>query len=294
MKINDVHIRRWEATLLKDSYNDLLSFPSLKLQNKNEWAEEDGSEYDLENPKLNAQDVILKFHLPEIHYEEFMMVFKGNTYSDFHFERIGKTFRLRYVSMPKIECFRGIISVEVKMSNDNPFSEYIYTSPTLTTDNSNAYLDGKNLSKYGIRLGYVSKEEILGKGELKLPLHVQNNLINGMKVVERPLFLKEKVAKLKCNIHQKIEDFFKGYYAFFYDLIQPKERLFTFEGTTYKCIYKESKVTSMLLYNQNIWVEFELSLILWNGIKTFDTTFDSTFESAENKISDYTFNYSFD
>ncbi|GIM52017.1 hypothetical protein CAPN004_10470 [Capnocytophaga cynodegmi] len=267
---------------MKDSYNDLLSFPSLKLQNKNEWAEEDGSEYDLENPKLNTQDVILKFHLPEIHYEEFMMVIKESTYANFYFERIGKTFRLRYVSMPKIECFRGIISVEVKMSNDNPFSGYIYTSPILTTDNSNAYLDGKNFSEYGIRLCYGSKEEILGKGELKLPLQVQNNLINGVKVAERPLFLKEKVAKLKCNVHQRLDDFFKGYNAFFYDLIQPKERLFSFEGVTYKCVYKESKITGMLLYANSIWVDFDLSLTLWRddkiNTKIFDTTFDFTFE----------------
>lgn len=280
--------------LLEDSYNDLLSFPSLKLQNKNEWAEEDGSEYDLEVPKLNTQDVILKFYIPEIHYEDFIKVFKGNTYCDFHFEKINKTFRLRYVSMPKVEYFQGVVFADLKMSNDNPFSGYSYSAPALTTNNSNAYLDGKNFSEYGIRLCYGSKEEILGKGELKLPLHVQNNLINGMKVAERPLFLKEKVAKLKCNIHQRLDDFFAGYNAFFYDLIKPRERLFTFEGTTYKCVYKESKITDMLLDEHSIWVDFDLHLILWEGVKTFDTTFDATFEIGDNKIFDHTFNYSFD
>lgn len=247
--------------MLKGSLTDVLSFPAIKDLKKNEWAEEDGSEYDLSNIVLNSKDITLSFCVSEDNYTNFINLLKQNTYNDFLFETINTSFRYRLASVTRTSYIDKSVFLDIKFSEDNPFHGYTYEVPTLTTTNSNTLLDKKNISIYGVRLLQGSKQEIISKSEIKTPLIIQNQLINGDKVGNVPLFFKEKTVRLKCNIHQKLNDFFKGYNAFFYDLIRPNERTLTYEGINYKFVYKNSKVTGILIDEHSIWVDFDLELI---------------------------------
>ena len=262
MKINNIHISQWNATLLTDSFGELLSFPALKLPYKNDWAEENGTEYDLETPVWDTSEVVLKCYVPAGSYEAFTEALKGNVHNDYTFEKLQKTYRLRLSSITIEKYLAEGIFMNVKLVNDSPFSGYTYTMPQLSTYDTGALLDGKKIANYGVRLLQGSQEKILSKGEIKAPLQLQNNAMKSVKVAESsPMVYKEKVVKLKCNIHQPIADFFAGYEAFFYDLTRSGEHSLTYEGTPYKCVYKDSKVTATLIDERGAWVDFDLDLI---------------------------------
>lgn len=261
MKVNNSHISHWKAILLEDSLKEALSFPALKVPLKNEWAEEDGAEYDLSAPKLNPQEITLKFLVSEAHYVDFVNVFKRNAYNNFLFESLGKTYRLRLINILKTQYVNGNFFLDLKFSNDNPFHGYTYSVPNLKAIDTNALLDGRKLSKYGVILLEGCKQEILAKGEIKKPLEIQNSLLNGAIVAEKQQFFKEKTAKLHCCIIQdSLSNLLSGYEAFFYDLIRPNERIFTYENIHRKCIYKDSRVTYLSFEKKSYWIDFELQL----------------------------------
>lgn len=262
MKINDIHISQWNATLLTDSFGELLSFPALKLPYKNDWAEENGTEYDLEAPVWGTSEVVLKFYVPAGHYGTFTEVMSRKVHNDYTFETLQKTYSLRLSSITIDKALADGIFFNVKLVNDRPFYGYTYVMPQLSTNDTGTLLDGKNIASYGVRLLQGSREKILSKGEIKAPLQLQNNAMKGVKVdADAPMVYKEKVVKLKCNIHQPIADFFAGYEAFFYDLTRSGEHSLTYEGTPYTCIYKDSKVTATLIDERSAWVDFDLDLI---------------------------------
>lgn len=262
MKINTIPISQWGAALLTDSFNELLSYPALKLPYKNDWAEENGTEYDLETPVWDTSEVVLKCYVPAGSYEAFTEALKGNVHNDYTFEKLQKTYRLRLSSITIDKALADGIFLSVKLVNDRPFYGYTYVMPQLSTHDTGALLDGKNIASYGVRLLQDSREKILNKGEIKAPLQLQNNAMKGVKVAENaPMVYKEKVVKLKCNIHQTIANFFTGYEAFFYDLTRAGEHTLTYDNIPYQCVYKDSKVTATLIDERSAWVDFDLDLI---------------------------------
>ena len=50
-------------SVIKGSYNNLVAFPPMKEPDKNDWPEEDGQEFDLSNPVLDAGDVNIELEL---------------------------------------------------------------------------------------------------------------------------------------------------------------------------------------------------------------------------------------
>ena len=60
MKINGTDIQTLHAKLVEGSLASLLSYPALKSLNKNDWAEESGTEYDLSAPQLSAKEITLQ------------------------------------------------------------------------------------------------------------------------------------------------------------------------------------------------------------------------------------------
>ena len=262
MKINNIDIQTLNAQLIEGSLASLLSYPALKTPNKNDWAEESGTEYDLATQKLSAKEITLQLLLPESKYSQLVTLLSASVYADYTFKQIQRTYKLRLVGLNKVQNNGNYIVADIRLSDDSPLQGYTYQAPLLTAYNVETYIDSKNLSQYGITLLEGSQQEIIAAGNAKVPFTAQNSTMSGLIAASTPVHFQERVATLKCFMRLPIVDFLKGYYAFLSDLVQPNARTLKYNEKEYTCIYKDSKITELYIDNSLIWSKFDLQLTI--------------------------------
>ena len=262
MKINNIDIQTLHAKLVEGSLSSLLSYPALKSLNKNEWAEESGTEYDLSAPQLSAKEITLQLLLPESQYPNLVTLLSAHAYANYTFDFINLTYRLRLVGLNKIQVVGGYVTADIRLSDDLPLQGYTYQAPTLTAYNVEAYIDSKNLTQYGITLLEGTQQELITAGNAKTPYTAQNSTMSGLIAADVPIYFQERTATLKCFMYLPITDFTKGYFALLYDLVRPGERILNYQGKSYKCIYKDGKITELYIDDPLIWIKFDLQLTI--------------------------------
>lgn len=262
MKINNIDIQTLHAKLVEGSLASLLSYPALKSLNKNDWAEESSSEYDLSAPQLSAKEITLQLLLPESLYPNLVTLLSVRAYANYTFDFINLTYRLRLIGLSKTQVSGGYVTAEIRLSDDLPLQGYTYQSPTLTAHNVEAYIDSKNLTLYGITLLKGTQQELITAGNAKTPYTAQNSTMSGLIAADVPIYFQERTATLKCFMYLPITDFIKGYFALLYDLVRPGERTLSYQGKSYKCIYKDGKITELYIDDPLIWVKFDLQLTI--------------------------------
>lgn len=262
MKINGTDIQTLHAKLVEGSLASLLSYPALKSLNKNEWAEESSSEYDLSAPQLSAKEITIQLLLPESLYPNLVTLLSVRAYANYTFDFINLTYRLRLVGLSKTQVSGGYVTADIRLSDDLPLQGYTYQAPTLITHNVEAYIDSKNLTQYGITLLEGTQQELITAGNAKTPYTAQNSTMSGLIAADVPIYFQERTATLKCFMYLPISDFLKGYFALLYDLVRPDERTLSYQGKSYKCIYKDGKITELYIDDPLIWVKFDLQLTI--------------------------------
>lgn len=265
MKINNTDIQTLHAKLVEGSLASLLSYPALKSLNKNDWAEESGSEYDLSDPQLSAKEITIQLLLPESLYPNLVTFLSVRAYADYTFDFINLTYRLRLVGLSKAQVSGGYVTADIRLSDDFPLRGYTYQTPNLgeyIRVIQNIYIDNVPLSKYGVAILEGTDQEIIAAGNAKVPYTAQNSTMQGLIADNGAVFFQEHTANLKCFMYQPISDFIKGYFALLYDLIRPEERTLSYQGKSYKCIYKDGKITELYIDDPLIWVKFDLQLTI--------------------------------
>jgi hypothetical protein bacD2_24065 len=262
MKINNTDIQTLNAKLVEGSIASLLSYPALKVPNKNDWAEESGTEYDLASPQLSAKELTLQLLLPESKYSQLVTILTANAYADYTFKQLQRTYKLRLVGLNKVQTNGNYIVADIRLSDDNPLQNYTYQAPTLTAHNVETYIDGKNLTQYGITLLEGTQQEIITAGNAKTYFTAQNSTMSGLVSVNAPVTIQERTATLKCFMYLSITDFLKGYYALLYDLVRPNARTLKYDNKEYPCIYKDGKITELYIDTHLIWCKFDLQLTI--------------------------------
>lgn len=262
MKINNIDIQTLHAKLVEGSLASLLSYPALKSLNKNDWAEESSSEYDLSAPQLSAKEITLQLLLPESLYPNLVTLLSVRAYANYTFDFINLTYRLRLIGLSKTQVSGGYVTADIRLSDDLPLQGYTYQAPTLTTHNVEAYIDSKNLTQYGITLLEGTQQELITAGNAKTPYTAQNSTMSGLIAADVPIYFQERTATLKCFMYLPITNFTKGYFALLYDLVRPGERTLNYQGKSYKCIYKDGKITELYIDDPLIWVKFDLQLTI--------------------------------
>lgn len=263
MKINNIDIQaNYHTHLLDSNYKDLLCFPPLKKLNSNEWAEYYGKEYDSDDPQLDTLSFSLSFISKSNQYDAFISFLSAQTYNDFHFEELNKSFRLRFVGVRKAKKEQGYIIYEATFANDNPLQGYTYTAPNDTLPPSGFTIDTIDLSKYGIYLLEENESNLLKSYEVKEHLTTNSSTISGVQYAEYPNMFKERTLELLCYMKQPTDRFWKLYEALLYNLSQRGERIFNAFGSTFKAIYQKANVKEVLLTNDTLRVEFTISLVV--------------------------------
>lgn len=263
MKIDNIDIKEFGAYLVDNGYLDLLSYPPLKNVEYNDWAEYDGIDPDLSDPKVNAKEIDMNFCFRgDKDVDGFIeLLTNGNKYHTFSFDSIGRDYNLRLTGASTNETGK-IDFITFNFVEDNPIREYTYTPPTSSLFSTQQYrLDDTYLEDYGVKCLSGTLDSVMK------PFDIKQNLVRDISTKNGTIFngnlfkLKEKDVTLKCLLKgSTLEEMWNNYDALFYDLTKPDQReLYVSEASKiYPCFYKESKVTDFApLHN---WIEFDLTL----------------------------------
>ena len=256
----------YQVFITDNGYKDLVAFPPLKSVESNNWAEEDGEEFDLSAPVLDTRELSIKFsfHGNYARFGTFIELLSDRAYHDFNFTEIGKTYRLRLVSQPDMLQISTLGIFSLRFADDFPLSEYSYVAPSANIVPQQGYeIDGRDLSEYGV---YVLKG---GEAEIqKLPT-VKKNLLQNIKTNSGAIYdgelvnFQTKDVKLNCLMRaNNLSEFWRNYNAFLYDLVRPGERQLYVDATCceYPCYYKSCSVTEFSPIGK-IWFQFSLALV---------------------------------
>lgn len=271
---------RFGVFIAEGGHNEVVAFPALKAPEvSNDWAEYDGIEVDLSDPKLDTKELEIKFNAVGMYQTgDFISLLSDGAYHTFEFKRIGYTCKLRLVSEVNVALYIGAKSFSLKFADDFPLRDYKYTVPLSTTNipTQGYEIDGIDFSVYGIRVLEGSEAQILKapavKKNMLRNLSTQNGAIyDGKQVV----YQHKEVALNCCLIAKNLTEFWRNYNAFLHDLIkvveidegegvkvQTAERSLFVESTyeEYPCYYKSSKV-SLFSPDDQVWCAFTLTLV---------------------------------
>lgn len=264
---------------LQGNYGELVAFPPSKTPDSNDWAEEDGKEFDLSEMHLDTKDVTLEFgFFSEWKYNDFVALLSDMGYHDFNFPQLGRTFRLRLSSQSSFGMHSNTERSKFTFANDFPHPDgYAYQEPINSVPLPKGYeLDDVDLSAYGVLILKGSNAEIL-----KTPA-VKKNLLRNFKFQDGAVYdgeyvkFQTKDVSIKCLMRAPdFDTFWRNRDALLHDLTKlsaktdaegyeykDAERIFYVEEWSegYPCYYKSCKTNSFNPLN-GIWWEFTLTLV---------------------------------
>lgn len=283
---------------LQGNYGELVAFPPSKTPDSNDWAEEDGKEFDLSAIALDSRELTLSFgFFSEWKYNNFVALLSDMAYHDFNFPHLGRTFRLRLSSQNSFEIYNTTQVSKFTFANDFPRpADYVYQEPLNTYPMPKGYeLDDVDLSSYGVLILKGTNAEIL-----KSPA-VKKNLLRDFKYRDGAVYdgeyvkFQTKDVNLKCLMRAPdFETFWRNRDALLYDLTKPSaktddegyeyedaERIFYVDewSESYPCYYKSCKTVDFNPFG-GIWWEFTLTLV-FTSFRFGDTEYLLASEAGE-------------
>lgn len=283
---------------LQGNYGELVAFPPSKTPDSNDWAEEDGKEFDLSAIALDSRELTLSFgFFFEWKYNNFVALLSDMAYHDFNFPQLGRTFRLRLSSQNSFEIYNTTQVSKFTFANDFPRpADYVYQSPVNTIPLPKGYeLDDVDLSSYGVLILKGTNEEIL-----KSPA-VKKNLLQNFKRQDGAIYdgeyvkFQTKDVNLKCLMRAPdFETFWRNRDALLHDLTklsaktddegyeyEDAERIFYVDEwpESYPCYYKSCKTVDFNPLG-GIWWEFTLTLV-FTSFRFGDTEYLLASEAGE-------------
>lgn len=256
-------------------FDGIVSLPEMKEPDVTDWAEENGIEVDLSEPKLKAKEFEIGFATVNNNADVngFINTIIDGAYHEFMFTGLGITKSLRLLS--GVQFTGTILNLRIfklRFSEDAPMSGYVYQEPVGGRYGLQGYkLDGIDLSQYGIAVLEGTDAEILKIPEFKRGLEKTNSVTSGL--VADPDYMKMKSKDVRLNLLMTASNaasFFRNLNALIHNLISPDEKEFYFSKNdeVYKCYYKGSTVNEFSL--SGFWFEFSLVLCFISyGIKKY-------------------------
>lgn len=252
--------------ITEGGYDGLVAFPSLKTIDSNDWAEEDGIEPDLSSPVLDTREMDIKFayHGSDANMGAFIELLSDMAYHTFDFREIDKSYKLRLVSQSKLSYIRTLGLFTLRFADDFPLDGYTYEEPVSSLNISDGYeLDDRDFSEYGIRVLEGSEAEIQKSPAVKKNL-LQNIASRSGAIYDGEyVTFQTKEVKLSCLMRAAtLQEFWRNYHAFLYDLTRPDERRLYVNATGYEypCHYKSCSVEKFFPKDK-IWFQFSVVLV---------------------------------
>ena len=255
---------RYGAVFINGGYDDILNFPSLKEPEKNDWPEEDGVEVDLTDPVLNSKEVTLEFFAEDSF--GFLDLVSKPGYHVFRITALGREWKLRLSSQTDNKIWADSTKFSLKFAEDSFERQEEYAPASgcgVIIPKCSYEMDGISLRDYGITV-IEAKDDVLKSPAAKRNMLRQIQTKDGQIYDTNQLVFSSKEVTFKCELRtDSIERFWKCYFAFFYDLVQPGERTLFVEYTDeeYPCYYKKSSNFKILSLSESIRVTFSFTLV---------------------------------
>jgi hypothetical protein len=248
-------------------YGELVTFAPLKQVENNDWAEDDGAEFDLSAPVLDTRELSVKFAFDGIFatFGEFMELLSDMAYHTFDFAAIGRTYRLRLVNHSDFVVSGNIGLFTLRFADDFPLNDYVYAAPvsSISVPEQGYELDGIDFSEYGVYILKGSAASIQKSPAVKTNLLTNIKSRSGAFYDDEYVKFQTKEVKLNCLMQAAtLAELWRNYDALLYDLIRPDERLLYVDsmGEEYPCFYKSNSVEKFAATGR-IWLQFSLSLM---------------------------------
>jgi hypothetical protein len=256
----------FRVLVAQNGYRELLAFPPLKGIESNDWAEEDGKEFDLSAPVLDARELTIHFtfHGEAANFEAFIERLSDVAYHDFNFTEIGKTYRLRLVSQPDMTQISTLGKSSLRFADDFPLRNYTYYAPQSNIAAQDDYkIDDRRFSDYGVTVLRGAEAEIKKSPAVKKNLSQDMKGQNGVIYDGAQVKFQAKEVKLNCLMRaNSMSEFWRNYEALLYDLARPNERQLYADSTKekYPCYYKSCSAINFVP-KRKIWAEFSLTFV---------------------------------
>lgn len=260
---NDVYAQ-YGVFVVKDGWNEVIAYPPLKSVTSNDWHEMDGIEADLSDPVLDTHEVQLKVAY-DGSYERFISLIEllaDGAYHTFEALLIGRSYRLRMVSVPNLKEVQSFGTVTLKFADDFPLRNYTYCAPLSSIPAADDYLfDGIPFTNYGARVLKGTLAEIIKPAAVKPNLLRKIASKSGAIYDGTEVYYKAKDVKVYFLMRaETLEQLWRNYDALLYDLIRPGERTLWVDRIIqgFPFYYKSCQVTNFYPTGK-IWLQFTLT-----------------------------------
>lgn len=268
--IGKLHIDGFDAFevfglfILKNGYENLLSFPRFKKLESNDWFEEDGLEVDLSNPVFEPNEFSIEFGFVGSYarFIELRNFLNESTYKVFSFTEIERNFILRVSNTNDLKFYQDLAFITLSLVDDFPIQRMNYlnnslfpeiasgtipsfqagydllesnwTGSTIPTGYSTSLnigvtgfeIDGVDLSEYGIIPLKGSIDDFRVFNAKKLNLSISTDFKNGQLYDSYSLGkFQNKRAKINLLLRSdSFEELWKNFDCFMYNLTKANER----------------------------------------------------------------------
>lgn len=253
-------------------YKDFVCFPKLKEVAYNDWHEQNGIDPDLSEPKLDAREITVGFHIVGSlrRYYELMRALSDGAYHLFGFVEIGLEIKLRLSNSGKVKSTGNLHAFTLTFIDDSPLEGYDYDGPTTALIPRYDYLvDGRDISDYGVRVLQGTFGEIIKQPDVKENLKINMNHLSGQSYDGKNVTYKSRTVALKCFMRGRdLMEFWRNWKAFLYDLTRPDSRILkvTMLNKDIPFYYKNCSVDSFHPDKGKIWFEFTLNVEFYKGV----------------------------
>lgn len=267
-------------------WNELVAMPPLKPVESNDWQEEDGLEVDLSEPVLDTRTIQIRFALTQAYSRYFSLVkaLSDGAYHVFDCTHIGRSYRLRLVSVGSFKAADVLGEVTLKFADDFPLNGYRYREPSSNIIQSDRFqLDSVPFSQYGVHILQGTLSEVVKTPDVKPNLLRDIESKQGAIYDPQRVTFKSKDVKISCLMRaDTLEELWNNYDALLYDLIRPDERLLWIDDLErdFACYYKQCSVSEFYPENR-IWLKFDITLTF---IHDFRITDDDMVLASEDNI----------
>lgn len=287
--------------VVRKGYKELLQWPSAKTVSGNNWQEYDGFEPDLSNATIDNREFTINFVCKggTANMLSFYDFLQSSPKLELSFTDVGISVDARLVSMPSVEFAKVFNIVSVRFACDDDMEDISATASSSVKYNDLYVIDGKPLSDYGVRVLKGTIKNVIRQADVKPLLTRKSSVINGAEYDENPLLYYQGEWRrsategdvttaaidvtLRCqSVAASLSQALENSFALLSDLIAVDEGesdvtlacardiVIRPVGGVFRCYYKSQNVEGYYVSENEAWINFNLTLCLFEQIGTCD------------------------